>query len=624
MNKKQKVFITIISAILLSLLSIPAFAQSQEVVRAEVDRSEITIDEFLTLSVWVDTGYGPASEPALPAMEGFDVVGTSTSTQMSIINGSVTSEKVFHYTLRPRAAGEFNIGSITVVQNGQNHNTRPITVNVSQGTGQMQTPPQSGSPGSPSVPSIPGFPSFPSNPGFPSLSSLLQNFGFDIPVDVQESVEQLDPSSIPSELSEHAYFVEAEVDNDSPYLGEQITYTFRYYRPATSSGRSTYQPPDFSGHWVHPDQTETNFGGQIAGRSIRMTEIQTILTPTVLGEVEIAPAQISNEGDVLSPGFTIQTQPQTIKVQPLPLNAPSSFSGAVGNFTITSETDLEQTQVNDAVTFTITISGEGNLETFADPKWEIGSEWRAFESQSDTAIQSQNGVISGKRIISQVLVPTNGGELTLPAIQFSYFDPQLEKYITVATDPIIIYVDQNVPLAAEINIDEQNPLVWQDNQLRPIKNSPETGRAPSLLLDKPGFWLLWLVPLTLIIGQYGWQRRKKYIRNNPGAQRSQKAARRAYQALNKLDPRNEDYFNTAGRILINYLADKLDQPVGGLTQSELSELLIAKGASENLVAQVRTCITISEMGQYAPIHQDNSNQIHQEIKTLISELDQVL
>ena len=615
MNKKQKVFITIISAIIFSLLSIPAFAQSQEVVRAEVDRSEITIDEFLTLSVWVDTGYGPASEPALPAMEGFDVVGTSTSTQMSIINGSVTSEKVFHYTLRPRAAGEHIIGSISVVQNGQYHNTQAITVNVSQGTGQMQTPPQSGVPGSPALPSI---------PGFLSLSGLLQNFGFDIPMDVQDSVEQLDPALIPPELSEHAYYVEAEVDNDAPFLGEQITYTFRYYRPAASSGRSTYQPPEFSGNWVHPDQTETNFGGQIAGRSIRMTEIQTILTPTVLGEVEIAPAQISNEGDVLSPGFTIQTQPQTINVQPLPLNAPSSFSGAVGNFTIKSETDLEQTQVNDAVTFTITISGEGNLETFADPSWEVGSEWRAFDSQADTAIQSQNGVISGTRIISQVLVPTNGGELTIPAIQFSYFDPQLETYINVATDPITIFVDKNTPLAAEINIDQQNLLVLQDHQLRPIKISPETGRAPSLLFDKPGFWLLWLVPLTLIIGQYVWQRRKKYIHNNPGAQRSQKAARRAFQALNKLDPRNEDYFNAAGRTLINYLADKLDQPVSGLTQSELSELLIAKGASENLVAQVRTCITISDTGQYAPIQQDKSNQLHHEIKTLIFELNQVL
>ena len=94
--------------------------------------------------------------------------------------------------------------------------------------------------------------------------------------------------------------------------------------------------------------------------------------------------------------------------------------------------------------------------------------------------------------------------------------------------------------------------------------------------------------------------------------------------MNKLDPRDEDYFNAAGRILINYLADKLDQPVGGLTQSEQSELLISKGASENLVAQVGTCISISDMGQYAPIQQDNSNQLHDEIKILISELDQEL
>ena len=169
MNKKQKVIITIISAIILSLLSIPAFAQSQEVVRAEGDRREITTDEVLTLSVWIDTGYGPASEPTLPALEGFDVIGTSTSTQMSIIIGSVTSEKVFHYTLRPRAAGEFIIGSITVVQNGQYHNTPPMMVKVSQGTGQMQTPPQTGVPGSPPMPTIPGFPSLLSIPGVPSL-----------------------------------------------------------------------------------------------------------------------------------------------------------------------------------------------------------------------------------------------------------------------------------------------------------------------------------------------------------------------------------------------------------------------------------------------------------------------
>ena len=340
MNKKQKVFITVISAILLSLLSFPVYAQNQEVVKAEVDRNEITSDDFITLSVTINTGFGSISEPILPALDGFDVVGTSTSTQMSIINGAISTEKVFHYTLHPRATGEFIIGPISVVQNGQSYETAPIKVYISQGTGQLQTNPPSGAPGSPAIPSNPGFPSLPSILGFPSLSGLLQNFGFDIPLDVQESVEPFDPALIPPELYEHEYLVEAEIDNTSPYLGQQVTYTFRYYRPAASAGRSTYKPPEFSGLWVHSEPSESQFGGQIAGRNIRMTEIKTILTPTVLGEVKIAPAEISNEGDIRTHAFTIQTQPKTINVKSLPQGAPAGFSGAVGNFSITAETDL--------------------------------------------------------------------------------------------------------------------------------------------------------------------------------------------------------------------------------------------------------------------------------------------
>lgn len=615
MKNKHKVYITIISAILLSLLSFPVYAQTPGVVTAEVDRNALTTDEFVTLSVSINTGNGPASEPALPSMDGFDIVGTSTSTQMSIINGAMSSEKVFHYTLRPRIAGELIIGPISITQNGQTHTTNPIKVNVTQGTGQMQSPPQSGASGFPSMPSI---------PGFPSLSGLLQNFRLDIPLDIQESVEPLDPALIPPALLEHEYLVQAEVDNDSPYLGQQVIYTFRYYRPAASAGRSTYQPPDYSGFWVHPESSENNFGGQIAGRNIRLTEIQTVLTPTVFGELVIDPAKITSEGDVFSRGFTIQTQPETISVQPLPGSAPAGFSGAVGNFNITAEVDLNQTKVNDAVTLTINISGKGNLETFADPQWEIGPQWRAFDSQSATDIQSQAGVITGTRTIEQVLVPTVGGEFTLPTIEFSFFDPQSGTYQSVETDPILVSVEQDEQAAAPISIDEQTTQGTNAGGLKPIKNSPETGQVPSLFAGNPGFWLLWLVPLTFIIAQFGWQRRKKNILNNPAAQRSQKAVKKADQSLKKLDPKSDNYFNAAGRILIDYLSEKLNRSVGGLTQAELSGLLLAHGVSEDLVDLVRSCITISEMGQYAPIQQANIDDINQEIKSLIAKLDNIL
>ena len=61
MNKKQKVFVTVISAIMISLLSLPVYAQTQEVVKAGVDRDEVTSNEFITLSVTINTGIGSAS-----------------------------------------------------------------------------------------------------------------------------------------------------------------------------------------------------------------------------------------------------------------------------------------------------------------------------------------------------------------------------------------------------------------------------------------------------------------------------------------------------------------------------------------------------------------------------------
>jgi len=623
MKNNQKFLVMIVSAILLSLFTLPVYAQSQKIVKAEVDRNEITSDEYLILSVTINTNSGSAPEPLLPSLDGFDVVGTSTSTQMSIVNGAMSSEKVFLYTLRPRAAGEFIIDPVTVSQNGIHYETAPIKVSVSQGTGQMKSPPSAGS-GSQGIPSVPGFPNLPNIPGFPSLSGLLQNFGFDIPMDLQESVELLDPAKIPPELHEFDYLVEAEIDNTSPYLGEQVTYTFRYFRPAASSGRSSYSPPDFSGLWVHPDPSESNFAGQIGNRDIRMTEIKTILTPTVLGEVEIAPAEISNEGDVFTRSFSIQTEPKTINVQPLPQDAPASFTGAVGNFTIAAETDLQETKVNDAVTLTIKIDGEGNLDTFADPQWDVGSHWRAFDSQAETITDSQSGVITGTRTIRQVLVPTMWGEFTFPSIQFSYFDPGTETYQTIKTEPITVFVEQSENMSAPVAIGESMPQGTDNLQLHPIKIAPVAGQNPTLFTDKIGYWFLWLVPLGFILAQYAWQSRKKQMLINPHVQRSNKAAKNAFSSLKKLDPEAENFFNANGRILITYLSDKVNRSVSGMTQVELSGLLVTQGVSEELVDRVRSCMTISDMGQYAPIQQVNTDEMRLEVKKLISDLDKVL
>ena len=111
---------------------------------------------------------------------------------------------------------------------------------------------------------------------------------------------------------------------------------------------------------------------------------------------------------------------------------------------------------------------------------------------------------------------------------------------------------------------------------------------------------------------------------NPDVNRNRKAAKNAYQALKTVDPNSKDYYGLAGRILTTYLSDKLNRSVAGLTQAEISGLLLAHGVSEQLVERVRTCLTISEMGRYAPTNLVNTKEVHLEIKSLISELEAVL
>jgi hypothetical protein len=355
-----------------------------------------------------------------------------------------------------------------------------------------------------------------------------------------------------------------------------------------------------------------------------MTEIRTILFPTVIGEIEIDAATITSEGDIFSRDFTLRTQPETIDVQPLPAGAPPSFSGAVGNFNIDAQVDAHETKVNDAINVSITISGEGNLDTFADPVWQVGAEWRAFDSQATTDIQSHEGNLIGMRTINQVLVPTQSGIFTLPSIEFGYFDPLSGIYQITRTQPIEIKVEPNgaadVPVTAAVD-DQPGEAALLAGGLQPIKPVPESGSNDQSLTQMSGFWLLWLVPVFLLIGQFGFHLWRQNLLNNPEARRSQKAAKKAYQALKRIDVDSSEYYHEVGRILTTYFSEKLNLSVIGLTQIELSDLLIIQGINAALVEQVQACLAISEMGKFAPTSQIKPGEFHAETKSLIAKLE---
>ena len=144
-------------------------------------------------------------------------------------------------------------------------------------------------------------------------------------------------------------------------------------------------------------------------------------------------------------------------------------------------------------------------------------------------------------------------------------------------------------------------LVSNAPALQPLKPAPATwSNATQSLPQRPGYWLLWGVPLALIAGQTLWQRRLQYVQVNAGALRSQKAAKQAHQALKQARQHPADAYAAAGRILTEYIGVKLNRSVIGLTQQAIVDALLAAGVDATVASRVQSILTQSELGRYAP------------------------
>lgn len=111
--------------------------------------------------------------------------------------------------------------------------------------------------------------------------------------------------------------------------------------------------------------------------------------------------------------------------------------------------------------------------------------------------------------------PPRAGDLTLPAIEFSYFDPGAGEYQTVTTDPVVVAVTadaaaasaQPAPLTAAAATTATQP------DLRTAQGRPENWAvAEEPVTQQPMYWLLWGVPVALVVGQRGWQAYRNWPR----------------------------------------------------------------------------------------------------------------
>jgi hypothetical protein len=269
-------------------------------------------------------------------------------------------------------------------------------------------------------------------------------------------------------------------------------------------------------------------------------------------------AQIGERRDV-----EIKSEPVALEVKPLPPNAPPSFSGAIGNFTMTTDAKPKELQVGDPITVTTEISGRGNFDRVNAPVVEDERGWHKYPPSSKFKQNDEVG-ISGTKTFETVLSP-NENKQSLPLLAFSYFDPVKEQYVTLRSEPIAISVQggaaatQNTPATQPgspppaIAAVRPAPRVTTKPQdiLYQLTERPRATESFAPIYTRRVFWGAQAIPLLALIGFAVWKIRRARI-NNRQAQRMAALHHEATELMHNLrrkDASPREYYAEASRVV---------------------------------------------------------------------------
>ena len=426
-------------------------------------------------------------------------------------------------------------------------------------------------------------------------------------------------------------FVRASVDNETPYLGQQIRYTFRIYQrleAALTSVQVRYNSPAFTGFWNSQETQQDEYTETMDSNEYRVVELRTLLFPSVVGAVAIDPAVLEVSAGTPGTPSRLESSAVAMEVRPLPAGAPAAFTGAVGRFDISASADSTEGRVNEPVRLTVNISGEGNIEALPDPASPEFTGWRVIESPVSSDSHVVAGQVTGSRTYEIILVPEKSGTLTVPEIQYSYFDPVSEQYVQAATPHITVTVagadgsSQISQLPATEGVDQESPV------MRPLKTVPPSLRqAGTRLTDNVVYWAAWGIPVLAVAGAVAWRRRSAAQEAARAETQRRNALPDARAALSRAVSSGVDPTVAASEAVLSYLSARLETPLSGSTREALIRRLEESGGQPELLDRVSEFLSAGESARYTPPdarsageggHAEQASQLLGELEEAIS------
>ncbi len=184
--------------------------------------------------------------------------------------------------------------------------------------------------------------------------------------------------------------------------------------------------------------------------------------------------------------------PETLTVQPIPEEGrPDDFAGAVGQFEFSVDVRPRELQVGEPLTISLRLQGIGNIAAARPPAYADSDQFRAYEARlvGDNPDASAE---RGAKTFQQVLFPRTDEVHELPALRFSFFDPEAGRYqsITAGPFPLTVHPSPNGESALVLQLPGRTSAkaLILGSDIIYLKSAPSRWRGASDRRSR--FWLV--------------------------------------------------------------------------------------------------------------------------------------
>ena len=528
-----------------------------------VSKSKLGLNERLRVD-FVMNQNGDNFSP--PKFENFQIIGgPNQSIKTSYVNGERSFSKTYSYFLKPLKKGTLKISQASIEIDNETYKSLPIEVTIT------------------------------------------------------DSVKQ--PSdAVTQYYNDDDIELRALISKGSPFLNEPITVVYKLYYKAPiniSDARET-ETPKFKDFWSQTIKIpQLKVQREVyKGQNYNVVEWRkVVLYPQRVGELEISPLSLNLVLDVPTDkrdffgnviydqtSQLISTGMRRINVKNLPNQGkPDSFTGAVGEFEFDVILNKNSLRATESFQAELKVKGSGNLKLFDLPNILVPNSMELFEPEREELINTNLSGMSGSISKLFTVIPRFQGNFPIEEVEFSYFNPETEKYKILKSPRLTIDVFDGPALSNSITNDNSN-IITADDSFRFIKIKGNLEEIKNdIFFESKLFYALVASPFAFLLSLFAFTiyRRKR-------KESSYELIRIEERHINKMIDSAKDaigdkilFYDKIEKAIIKSLIVKFSIRMESLNKEKIQQIGQEKGLLKNDITLIIKLIENCEKAKYS-------------------------